>query len=863
MLVALLIPLPWAYGAVHLPARGAYVVCVALLFAGTAIWRIREGGKPALLDGPTGLLLVAIAWAATALVPLPVELLRLVAPSSWNIAVGHFVEAGLDAPVEHPIAVAPRDAAAAWATAAAHVMVFVLASRFLSGRRGARMLAGTLAVSGALMAILAITQESLGASRIFFVALERDRFYGTFVNGNHAATFLAAASLCGLGLLLRERDAGKKLAWGLAGVISAIGAMYSLSRGGVLALVAGLAVFLAGAVAVQGSFRTRRGDDIGRFFTRNAVPLMLAVLAVFYLSWLGPKKIGRELSSLAALDLPKDYRARVWGDSIDAVRDWPITGSGGGTFAHVYPRYRSFPADVTTEMAESDWVQLAVENGLVGFALVAGFVGLLLGRFFGAFLKDPLRFSGAHLGLGAALVAIVGHAMVDFPLRIPAIGAFAAAIAGALAGAVHRRRYKARRTQIAAALAAKKRKPGPRPVLLAWVALPAATTAALGFSQAGAPPGPPQHRDAALAILRDRPADARAWIRLARLSDGDTAPLYAAAADLDRGDPAVQRAVALGLARSGEAARATAVLSAMAKMLAESGPQWKPRSSELALDLAGQLLWSDPDAAEKALASAEPGPRRSLVEADIAAARAVDPAGTRVAVDAYLGAAAAAAKANAGAVADLARLRATLLTVNATKTMPAPDARAWFDRLAASDDPGRVLADLGALVTSTALDAQRIWGGPPRLGLDRFDGGEPRLRAQAPIAPIGPRGHRVEGGAELLDVSYPSAAVLTDLWTAPLAFRTSEPRLALSARIRAPGRLGDQLCVKRAGAAAPVFGTPGEPDAQGWRRVVIRGFAADATKVAPVALEGWCFDTRGRSGPYLLDDVELFLDASP
>ena len=43
--------------------------------------------------------------------------------------------------------------------------------------------------------------------------------------------------------------------------------------------------------------------------------LMLAGLAVFYLSWLGPRKIGRELATLASLDLPKDYRARVWGDS--------------------------------------------------------------------------------------------------------------------------------------------------------------------------------------------------------------------------------------------------------------------------------------------------------------------------------------------------------------------------------------------------------------------------------------------------------------------------------------------------------------------------------------------------------------------
>ncbi|HUR26771.1 MAG TPA: hypothetical protein VM509_01180, partial [Planctomycetota bacterium] len=409
------------------------------------------------------------------------------------------------------------------------------------------------------------------------------------------------------------------------------------------------------------------------------------------------------------------------------------------------------------------------------------------------------------------------------------------------------------RAVIAAALASKKRKPGPRPVLLAWVLLPAAATAALGYSGAGAPAGLPKDRETALAVLRDRPADARAWIRLARMSDGETGPLYAAAADLDHGDPAVQRAAAMGLAAAGESARASAVLAEMTTMLEESGPQWRARESEIAMDLASQLLWSDPDAALKVLAKADASPRRSLVEADIAAARATDAAGTRVAIDAYL----AAARATSGPIGDLARLRATLLTVNATRTLPPPEARTWFDRLATSDDPGRVLVELGALVASTSLDAQRIWGGAPRLGVDRFDSGEPRLRPAKETASSG--GHRLESGAERLDVSYPTESVLNDLWVAPLSVHTSEPRLALSARVKAPGALGDQLCVKHAAKTVLTFGSPEKADADGWRRVVVRGFAASA----PADLDGWCFDTRGRSGAYLLDDVELFLDASP
>lgn len=845
LLVVLILALPWAYGAVHAPARGAYVVAVALLFAVVVAQRIREGVPPARVSAPAGLLLAALAWAALTVVPLPAGVLAVIAPESHRIAVASFAEAGLQPPAWHPIAVAPRDAAGGFATAVAHLMVFLLAARTLSGRRGARLLATVLAISGAAMALLAIAQEALDAKRIYFFALERGQFYGTFVNGNHAATFLAVCAVAALGLLLREREPGRKLVWGLAGVLASVAAMYSLSRGGIVALTAGLVVFLGGAIAVQAAARKQSPDEIGRFFRRNMVPMMLVGLAAFYLSWLGPRKIGRELATLAALDLPRDYRTQVWSDSIDAFGDRPLTGAGGGTFGHVFPQYRSFPADVTTEMAESDWVQLLVENGAVGFLLVGAAIALALGRFGAVFVKDPLRFSGAHWGLATALFVVVAHGMVDFPARIPAIGAIAAACLGVVVGAVER----AKRDHQPREGDGKGRGRG-RGLRAGWLVLPVVAVGAFVHS-----------RGESGEALRDEPADAREWIRFARRSEGEqSAAAYRIAARLDPADPVVQRAAALGLAREGDADGATRILGRARELVAGAGDPWQARAAQLALDLAEQLLWTDADAAARTLERVPPSPRRAVIAADVAAARAADIAGTRAAVDAYLAAAQEAER--DATLAGLARRRALLLTVNALPRLEPADAHEWIRTVALADDPGRVLRELHSLAIAGALDSKRLWGdGEWSLRLDTFERGAPRLsRAKEGSGEVVV--HEIAGGAEHLGLRYPGESVLSDLWVAPLAFRTEDRDLVLTARVKASGRLGNQFCVRVGGRtifAQPTAQSAVSDAAGGWRTVAVSGLGEGAPAGKPVVVEGWCFDTRGRPGPFLIDDVELTL----
>ncbi|HVO29265.1 MAG TPA: O-antigen ligase family protein, partial [bacterium] len=717
----------------------------------------------------------AVAWAGLALVPLPVPVLRVVAPHTVALAIEAPAAAGLAVPAWHSVAVDPSAALEGWITGAAHLAIFVVASASFAGRRGARTFAATLVLSGAAIAVLAILEALTHAPRIYWIGLPREQFYGTFVNGNHTADLLAVCTLAGLGVLLRERDVEKRAAWGVAAVVCSVAVMHSLSRGGMLALGLGLAVFLGGAIATQAAARTRAADELGRFFRRHAILLMLLTLAVFYLSWLEPQKIGRELETLASLHLPTDYRTLVWKDAMRAASDWPLTGAGTGNFGEVFAGYRTFLTDVRTEMAESEYVQIAVENGFVGLALlVAGTVTLLL-TFGARYVGDPMRFSGAHLGLGAALFAIAAHSVVDFPLRLPAMGAIAAAIAGALAGAVQRTRPVPMKKMKkpprhgeehggGAEGAGKPARRSLRPRAMrtraaAWALLPAGMWGLAPFAPAAERAPGTTLEDARAEVLAS-PADARAWARLARRAENappdgrggvDVKAAWARVGALDPSRPEVLRVVAGALSREGDPAGAANVLRPAVELVARSAAPNDPGLARLRSDLAENLALSgDFAGADRQLAAAgnAAGARGLYVRAELFAVRDDAPFSPRNAIDGFLAAATAFARENDAAAAGAARRRALLLAVNAARGMPPELGRAEIDRVGLAGDPGESLRALADLAARGVVDAKALWSGAPFLTVDDFDGGTPRLAKAANSSSVDAQ-QAIEDGTEV------------------------------------------------------------------------------------------------------------------
>ena len=117
-------------------------------------------------------------------------------------------------------------------------------------------------------------------------------------------------------------------------------------------------------------------------------------------------------------------------DSLKMVLHRPLLGWGFGTFYVVYPSFRSFYTNLIVNAAHNDFVELAVETGLVGFAIVAG--GWFL--FYFQLIRQWRRrrdiwARGVGLGGLAALAAGAFHALGEFPFHIPAYSLTYGAIA--------------------------------------------------------------------------------------------------------------------------------------------------------------------------------------------------------------------------------------------------------------------------------------------------------------------------------------------------------------------------------------------------------------------------------------------------
>ena len=247
--------------------------------------------------------------------------------------------------------------------------------------------------------------------------------FGFFLNRNHTAALLVTGSIVSLGLLtvaFRRRH-------GVAGTIAAIcltlcvGALIfqSSSRGGIVFLVVG------GAIWVLGLGKSHRSK-----------PLLISFAALFagaILLFLAPRSAVRErLFALAETtanpEVPLDFRLLIFRDTLNLIRDFPLTGTGVGSFRYVIPFYRQHSlAEVPLSHPESDWLMAGAELGLIALLVM----GALL--FFSMRQIAPLRahpYWPLRWGLLSAALAALLHGLVDVPAHRVALGWWMLVLAG-------------------------------------------------------------------------------------------------------------------------------------------------------------------------------------------------------------------------------------------------------------------------------------------------------------------------------------------------------------------------------------------------------------------------------------------------
>jgi O-antigen ligase len=146
---------------------------------------------------------------------------------------------------------------------------------------------------------------------------------------------------------------------------------------------------------------------------------MMALLA-----WLGGSDVLNRIASVhqeAQTEVSGGTRIQIARDALRMFAKRPVLGWGLGVFPEVYPEYRSFFTNFTVNAAHNDYLQLLVEMGGLGFAVMLWFV---IAMFWSA-IRKLAKWSSDTNG-AVAMAAMLGcagilvHSLVDFNLQVPA-----------------------------------------------------------------------------------------------------------------------------------------------------------------------------------------------------------------------------------------------------------------------------------------------------------------------------------------------------------------------------------------------------------------------------------------------------------
>jgi putative inorganic carbon (hco3(-)) transporter len=235
------------------------------------------------------------------------------------------------------------------------------------------------------------------------------RLEAIFSQPNEFGLFVTMSTLAAVGLALGARTRLGLVALALALVPLGAALLLTVSRGAWLGLCVGLVVLF---MALP---RARRSLVI--------VVAVLAVLAVTPSYW-APGAAGRavELRIASFFELSsQDQRSLEWAEAWRQLREDPLTGQGPGAFLAASGAPGSATRTTFPAHAHNLWLEWGAQGGFPAVLLVAGLVITVAARARRArrqlIASDLHRDAAVLAGAAAALVAVLVHGLVDYPLR--------------------------------------------------------------------------------------------------------------------------------------------------------------------------------------------------------------------------------------------------------------------------------------------------------------------------------------------------------------------------------------------------------------------------------------------------------------
>ena len=404
---------------------GVQNLVVQLAALGMLVWFLAEA-LATIRSRPLALqILVALTLALPLLqlLPLPPAAWQALPTSQLSLPTRELVGAQGG---WFPISLDPQRTLIAFASLVPALAILCL----MPGRIGAAQMALRVIVAIALANFAVGVLQVLGGENLLlpYPIIEKGRLYGLFASHNTSGLFFVTA-LCALlgvrssgnGSVLRDR-----IILGSIAALLVLGTILTQSRSSTALLLVPAAVFVARSYAEQRA--------AGRRIRWEIVGLVVILLGGFVAFALTNERM---LDTFVRFEELDNKRPDVWQDSLVALAAFFPFGSGMGSFDEIFQNFESLEHVTRTyaRRAHNDYIELGIEAGLFGFALLAGWAVWIAKSWFGARKAEEHREVDAA---ALAMLVIAAQSILDYPLRNQAVLCLAAVFIAVLAG--HRTR---------------------------------------------------------------------------------------------------------------------------------------------------------------------------------------------------------------------------------------------------------------------------------------------------------------------------------------------------------------------------------------------------------------------------------------
>lgn len=414
-----------------------------LLLCVSLVW---GDARPVAVPGRVPLFLL-LGYMMLHLLPLPLPLIKFLSPAAFEI-YRPLLE--LDPGITSiPLTLNRKATLLQLLTLSAYALFYLLTVQHCSKAEWLKRTASVVVMLGIAIAVEAILQKLTSAGTIYwFRATPNSSPVGPWVYSNHYAGFMEMVFPLVIALFLYYRPrieydtslrekwlailtmpgANRHLLLGSGAILMAVSILLSVSRGGIITLSIAFFFFVLFSARTTADPRTRWA-------------ILLTVLVILLVTWFGWEPIISKFGNLwGELGLDTAGRLPVARDSLEIIRSFPLTGSGFGTFLHVYPMVRTVAGDAVFDHAHNDYIEVMAAGGVIGFLLCAWFVVSVLAHAIRTLVRRRDRYSILLVsGSLTGMLALLFHSLADFQMYNGANGLYFFFLCGLTVSAVNTR----------------------------------------------------------------------------------------------------------------------------------------------------------------------------------------------------------------------------------------------------------------------------------------------------------------------------------------------------------------------------------------------------------------------------------------